>query len=297
VALRVEYIARETGTNLWRNFTLTVAAIITMGVCLSMFGVSWLTSQATDQLTRQWKGGIEFIVFMDANATQPQIDAIGKQLEPDTNPDVKSVSFMDKNATFAEFKEMFKDKQQLVESVSADVLPPSFRVVPKNTDADYVESLADQFVGRPGVREVAKATDEVRNIEDLSTKIKFALRVVSIVLLVASGLLIFNTIQMAINSRRREIEVMKLVGATNWFIRIPFMLEGMVHGAVGAMVAFGAMVLFKVKMVPQVNSLKLFEGFQVTMGDVWQVSIVMLVVSMAIGVIGSAIAVSRHLDV
>ena len=144
-----------------------------------------------------------------------------------------------RNRPEAEFKEMFKDKQQLVESVSADVLPPSYRVVPKNSDADYVESLANQFVGRPGVREVAKATDEVRNIEDLSTKIKFALRVVSIVLLVASGLLIFNTIQMAINSRRREIEVMKLVGATNWFIRIPFMLEGMVHGAVGAMVAHG----------------------------------------------------------
>ena len=142
MALRVEYIARETGTNLWRNVTLTVAAVLCMGVCLSMLGVSWLSSKATDQLTRQWKGGIEFIVFMDANATPQQDDAIRKQVDPANNPDVKSVKYMDKQATYDEFKDMFKDKPSLVESVTPDVLPPSYRVVPKNPDADYVEALA-----------------------------------------------------------------------------------------------------------------------------------------------------------
>jgi cell division transport system permease protein len=295
MAVRVEYLVRETGTNLWRNISLTVAAVLTVAVCLTMLGVSLLIGYGADSLTTQWKGGIEFIVFMNADATAEQDALVRDAIE--SSDRVKDYKYLDQQAAYEEFKELFSDKPELIDSVTPDVLPPSYRVVPVDPDPDEVATLGAQFDNAPGVREVRYATEALRNLEDLTNSIKNGLTVAAVVLLVVAVLLILNTISTAMQSRRREIEVMKLVGATNWFIRVPFMLEGLFHGIVGAVLAVAGMTAVNEIIFPRVRKNEILLYFQVSSSQVMSTSILVLVIGGIVGVIGSLWAVSRYLDV
>ena len=295
MALRVEYLIRETGTNLWRNVWLTIAAVLTVFVCLALLGVSILIGRGADSLTSQWKGGIEFIIFMNPDATQDQINLIQNSVS--TSPEIKSWKYFDKQMAFDEFRELFKDKPDLVNSVTPDILPPSYRVVPQNPDADAVTALAAQFENQPGVKQVRQATDVIKDVESLTRYIKIGLWVTSIVLFAVSLLLILNTIFTAMTARRREIEVMKLVGATNWFIRVPFMLEGLIQGISGAVVAVIATSVFNGQVFPRIQRLEILKDFRVDSGQLWTTSIWLIVLGCVIGVVGSLFGVSRYLDV
>jgi cell division transport system permease protein len=295
MAVRVEYLVRETATNLWRNISLTVAAVLTVAVCLTMLGVSLLIGYGADSLTTQWKGGIEFIVFMKPDATPDQDAAVRKAI--DDSPQVKSSKYLDQQAAYEEFKELFSDKPELIESITPDVLPPSYRVVPVDANPDEVATLGKQFEDAPGVRDVTYASEALRNLEDLTSSVRTGLITTAVVLLLVAVLLILNTISTAMASRRREIEVMKLVGATNWFIRVPFMFEGLFHGIFGAALAVGGMVGVNEFIFPRVRKNDILLYFQVTSSQVFSTSIIVLALGCLVGVIGSLWAVSPYLDV
>jgi cell division transport system permease protein len=297
MAVRAEYLVRETATNLWRNISLTVAAVLTVAVCLTMLGVSLLIGYGADALTTQWKGGIEFIVFMKPDATPEQNEQVKNALDSAKGESVKDYTYLDQQAAYAEFKDLFSDKPELIDSVTPEVLPPSYRVVPVDANPDEVATLGQQFENAPGVREVTYATEALRRIEDLANSVKNGLRFAAVVLLLVAVLLILNTISTAMASRRREIEVMKLVGATNWFIRIPFMLEGLLHGVFGAALAVAGMVGVNEIIFPRVRRNEILLYFQVTSSQVFTTSLVVMGLGCVVGVIGSLWAVSRYLDV
>jgi cell division transport system permease protein len=151
-----------------------------------------------------------------------------------------------------------------------------------------------------GVKQVVFASKTIRLIQQLSSRLTVGIFVIAAFLLGAAGLLILNTIRMAMFARRREIEVMKLVGATNWFIRVPFMLEGLVQGLIGAFLAIGALAAFKPffqKWLPSSKDIPLVSGFQVSSGEMFFIFGTLGVVGILIGAIGAGIAVSRFLDV
>ena len=295
---RFWYFIRETFVSLWRNLSLTLAAILTVAISLALVGSSLLIREGADQATAQFQEGVEFIVFMNADALENQNEAIRKVL--DTSPAIKEYVYVDKFAAYEEFRELFVDKPELVESVTPEIMPPSNRIVPSDPDADNVTELARQYSEQPGVKEVATATEAIRQIEDFSTRVSQALLVAAIVLVAVSAVLILNTVFTAISGRKTEIEVMKLVGATNWFIRIPFMLEGTIHGLMGAGLAVPALFVVDSKVLAyfqESEAVPLFRGFAVPDGFVWSTSIWILVIGAAIGMIGSAFAVTRYLDV
>ena len=156
------------------------------------------------------------------------------------------------------------------------------------------------YEGRSGVDQVVFASKTIRLIQQLSSRLTVGIFVIAAFLLGAAGLLILNTIRMAMFARRREIEVMKLVGATNWFIRVPFMLEGLVQGLVGAFLAIAGLAAFKPffqKWLPSAQDIPLVGGFQVSAGEMTVIFMTLGVVGVAIGAIGAGIAVSRFLDV
>ncbi len=297
MALKLDYVVRETGTNLIRNFSLTIASVLTVAVSLSLVGSSLLLRSAVDNATQQWEGGIEFIVFMQPDSSPAQTDAVERQL--DESVQVEDWVYYDQDRTFEEFKELFQATPQIVESVTPDVLPPSFRVVPVDKDPETIESLRTVYQAQPGVREVVAAFDSIRVIRRLSKVIGNGLFAVAGLLLLAAGLLILNSIRMAMFARRREIEVMKLVGASNWFIRVPFMLEGVIQGVVGSSVAVG--VVFGVQRVfdgiATDKQFNLFRGLIVDSSQVASTSLFVVVTGVVIGAVGSAFAVSRFLDV
>lgn len=298
MAMKVDYLLRETGSNLRRNITLTLASIVTVAVSLALFGIALLLRQGVDNATQRWEGGIEFVVFMNADATEAQINAVASDL--DNSPEVDRATYFDQQDAFEEFKDLFRDSPELLETVEPADLPPSFRVVPIDTDPDAVEQLSQRFASSPGVLQVVSAQETIRNIERLTTIASVVVLAGAAFLLLAAAALIFNTIRMAMFARRREIEVMKLVGATNWFIRVPFMVEGMIQGLIGAGVAVGGVFLSNWALdryLSESSSLQLLESFVVATEDVWRTSFLLMVIGVIVGTVGSAIAVSRFLDV
>ncbi len=297
MAISPVYALRETGQNLWRNFLLSLATIITIGVSLWLFGGFFLFNYAVDNATQRWEGGIEFVVWMNPEATAEQnaniLDAIN------TSPEIRDFTFVDQDEAYEEFKDIFADTPELVEVVTPEVMPPSYRVVPVDPDADVVEELANQFQGRPGVKTVVSANDTIRDIQDLADDVGRVFLFGSIILLAAATLLILTNIVSAIRNRGREIEIMKVVGATNWFIRIPFMLEGIVQALIGAVLAWGGLFLIDRQVIQQFSqpdSLELMAGFRVESNEFIFTSGMVLGIAILVSVIGSSIAVTRYLD-
>ncbi len=297
MALKLDYMVRETGTNLVRNLSLTLASVLTVAVSLSLVGAALLVRGAVDNATARWEGGIEFIVFLQPEASDDQTAAVERSLEE--SPQVQDWSFVDQDETFEEFKELFADSPQIVDTVSPEILPPSFRVVPVDKEPTTIENLRTVYESQPGVREVVAATDTIRTIQNLSSLFQRIAFGVAAALVVAASLLVLNSIRMAMFARRREIEVMKLVGASNWFIRVPFMLEGVVQGLLGSLVAMGAAfgVRAGLSEIATDRRFTLFAGFTVDAGQFRTTTVLILVAGAAIGALGSAFAVSRFLDV
>jgi cell division transport system permease protein len=295
---RLWYYLRETVLSIWRNLSLTLAAILTVAVSLALVGASMMIREGAERATAQFQEGVEFIVFMNPDADVEQDAAIRRVL--DSSPSIAGYNYIDKAAAYDEFETLFADKPELVESVTPDVMPPSYRIVPTDRSAANVNELANQFAVQPGVREVATATEAIRQIDDFSTRVSQALLIAAVVLVGVSALLILNTVFTAIGARKQEIEVMKLVGASNWFIRIPFMLEGTIHGLIGAAMAIPVLFVVDNEVMAffqESDAVPLFRGFAVPEGFVWDTSIWLLILGGAVGMIGSAVAVTRYLDV
>ena len=298
MAIKVDYVARETATNLTRNVTLTVASILTVVVSLTLFGSAWMLNQGVNNANDRFKGGIEFIVYMQPTSDATQRKSIEDDLR--ANPDVKDITYVDQDATYQEFKRLFGDSPQLVETVTPDILPPSYRVAPRVKDPEVVQALGDQFNDKPGVYDVVFAFEVVKRIQDTFNKIGARFLVASGLLLFAALLLILNTIRVAMFARRREIEVMKLVGATNWFIRVPFIVEGVVQALIGAVIAVLSMTFVIRPFIDELSKdrvLPIFQGFEVTSSNLLVTNLLVLAGAVLIGAIGSAVAVSRFLDV
>jgi len=296
--MKVDYVARETASNLGRNLSITVASVLTVAVSLALVGGSLMLRTGIENATKRWQGGIEFVIFMNVDASQDQLDAVARAL--DETPEVANFRFVDKEESKEEFDRLFADSPEMKDSVGAEDLPPSFRVEPVNKGADAVDGLSDTFRDRAGVKDVIVASKTIKVIQDLSSALTIGIFVVAAVLLGAAGLLILNTIRMAMFARRREIEVMKLVGATNWFIRVPFMVEGLVQGLLGSFVAIGTLVVFRPFFegwLPSANDIPLVSGFTVDGMALIGIYVLIAIVGAAVGTIGAGIAVSRFLDV
>jgi cell division transport system permease protein len=298
MAIKLDYVARETATNLTRNITLTLASILTVVVSLTLFGSAWMLNQGVNNANDRFKGGIEFIVYLQPTVDDAQKASIEGDLQ--ANPDVEKYEYVDQDATYEEFKRLFGDSPQLVETVTPEILPPSFRIAPRVQDPEVVQALGDQFNDKPGVYDVVFAFEVVKRIQETFNKIGARFLIASGLLLLAALLLILNTIRVAMFARRREIEVMKLVGATNWFIRVPFIVEGVVQALIGAVVAVLSMTFLIRPFIDELSKdrvLPIFQGFEVTDGNLLVTNLLVLFGAALIGAIGSAVAVSRFLDV
>ncbi|HTV10421.1 MAG TPA: permease-like cell division protein FtsX [Acidimicrobiales bacterium] len=291
------YVLRETGSNLVRNIVMTVAAIITMGVSLTALGGVLIMRQAVNTATVQYQHGVQFIVFMNPKASDQEIAGMRQELTSMVPAQIQSCSYTTKTQAFEQFKLIFRSEPDMVKVMKPSLMPSSFGCIPAK--AQDIGPLASQIGGQPGVLQVSYLGQEIR--DELAHFA--ALRAVALV--VAGGVmlgaiaLVVNTIQLAIFARRREVAVMKLVGATNWFIRVPFMLEGLVEGLVGAGIAFAVTYATR-------NTLASFTGtnpyFVNVPLDVSSHAAVLtgtfiVAVGVLVGALGSGFAVRRFLSV
>lgn len=298
MAVRLDYVLKETGSNLVRNLTLTLASLLTVAIALAFVAVSFLIGTGINQSFLGLRSDVQMFVYMNPGATEEQIDSVQSSL--DDNPQVDEVEFLDADATYAEFERLFADQPDFVSAIEADELPQSFRIKPSSTDADVVSAVGAEFEDMAGVLRVEYAEEYARQVQRSLTTLNSWVRIFGIALIFVSVLLIFNTIRTAVFARRREIEVMRLVGASNWFIRLPFMTEGMVQGVMGAIAAAGLTwgfdALWTANFVDQV-SFELLNQIKWTSGDLWTSIGMILLVGAITGAIGSGIAVGRYLKV
>jgi cell division transport system permease protein len=295
MAIKISYVAKESVNNLRRNLLMTIAALLTIVISLSLAGASLLFRRAVGNATVQFKKGFDLTVMMNTDASSAQVEAVRSELKG--MPEVAKIEYVDKAASFKEIQRIFRNRPEYLEAFpNASVAPEEFRVRPK--DASQIDTIGKRFSKRPGVYSVSYFKS-VKRLLSYTDNIQMIILFIAAALMISAVVLILNTIRMAIFARRREVAVMKLVGATNAFIRLPFMVEGMLQGLIGALVGFG--VLAAAANIAQ-NKLRnggvqLLKSLSVTPGELVGTGVAMLIVGALVGAAGSALAVSRFLDV
>jgi cell division transport system permease protein len=298
---KLSYALRETIASFRRNVTLSVAAVITSAVSLLLVGTTFLIQRAFDNLLVQWRGDVGMIVFVRPDVTPDALKLIEENLRSQPNVvDLEKLEYLDRDASYEEAKRVFVGDPTTLSLLSIDTIPSQFKVVPLTTDPELVRNLALQYRTLPGVAGVSLAEDEFDVISTLSGFVRTVTIAMSLVLLGVAVILIWNTIRTAIFARRREIEVMKLVGATDWFIRVPFILEGLIQGLLGAIVSCGGLWALNSAWTSGVAGFKPGTGVSsliVPGSYVNSVMIALLVIGALAGGIGSGVASSKFLDV
>jgi cell division transport system permease protein len=292
---RLSYFARETLISLRRNLLMTIAGIITVMISLLLFGGILLISRTFDHGTNRWKNGVELEIFMHVSSSPAQVDAMRAELTNNT-AQIRSFRFLSHDDAYNEFKRIFRDQEALIESTTPENLPESFRVVP--VTAELTDDIKAKYKDAPGVDEVVTAEEQIKRLLNGIRIIRYIFFAMAAALLASSLFLIVNTIRLATFARRREIEVMKLVGASNWFVRVPFMAEGVVQGVIGAGFAFGAVYALKVLITNVISNRRdgLLRDFYLTNADAIGIGVIIVLIGAIIGTIGSAIGLRRFLE-
>ena len=297
---RITYTFREMWASLSRNLTLTAAAVVTSVVSLFLFGLTLLIQESFDNQLSLWSGGIEMIVYMENGASAETIALVKNELENQPTV-IQKVTYCDIQCSLIVAGKLFAGDEATLNQLNASTIPSFFAIEPVNKDDnELLRQLRTQFTAYPKVDEVSYPNEQIQVLSQLKGFIGVRGVVMSVVLLLASVLLIWNTIRTAMFARRREIEVMKLVGATNWFIRLPFMLEGLLQGLAGGALASGFLWFVNRDWTAGVRAFPVdsgLAGFVVTDGYQFVVYAIMLGLGALVGAIGSATAASRFLDV
>ena len=298
MALKLDYVIRETSTNLRRNVTLNIAAVVTMAVSLGLFGSAMLLRAGVDALSSRWEEGVEVVVFVKRDISEADKDKLETDLRE--HPSVADVRYVNSDESMTEYKRIFANNPAMLAEgeKNPELVPTSFRVTPSTKNPQAILSLTEQFATKAGVMRATSALEGVRRLQNMSSTAQRLIFITALGLLMAALMLILNAIRMAMFARRREIEVMKLVGATNWFIRVPFMMEGVVQGVVGSGFALTFIYLVN-KLMNSANrdEMSVLAGMVATRGEVTMVMVVVVLLGVGIGAVGSGWALSRFLKV
>jgi cell division transport system permease protein len=291
--MRFKMMLSEAVRSIGANVSTTVAA--TMTVLIGMFLLGLFIAFAT--YARSWsdhvKDELVVKVFFDRDATPKQVDAVRFTL--DSNSQVKVFHFISAEEALKVMKDQRPDL--FGTPLPYNPLGPSYTVEP--VKAEYTESIANTLKGGgypAGVHNVTFGEEKAKRILKVANVINSIFLLAGLILLVASTILIANTIRLSIFSRRREIEVMKLVGATNWFVRGPFMLEGLICGLGGSILAIFLLFLSKEVALPSIIP-RLDSGPGVQALSFWAIALILMMVGLLLGAAGSGLTLRRFLRV
>jgi cell division transport system permease protein len=297
---RITYTFRETWASFRRNMTLTVAAIITSAVSLLIFGLTLLMQQGFDNMLLQWSDDVEMVIYVNPGATPEQLAVIEGQLN-ELPQQIENWTYCNSDCALTEAKTLLAGDPSSLQLLTAENIPTNYKVKPTDaTQSDALVQLRDSLRDLPNINDIILAQDYLDIIGKLQGFAGLYTVILSVTLLIAAILLIWNTIRTAMFARRREIEVMKLVGATDWFIRLPFMLEGLIQGFIGGAVACGGLWLINDRWTAGVSDFPPQSGFaQLVVSDGFLSGrmLVLLGIGMLAGAIGAGIAASRFLDI
>jgi cell division transport system permease protein len=293
MAHKASYYFRETISGLQRNGLITFAAVATVFISLFLFGGAQLIGRQIGLAVDAQTEKVEVAIYLRDDISQADQQALDDQLN--TMPEVALVNYESKEDAYARFLKLFANQPDLIKNVRKDALPASFRV--KLVDPDtQIDAIQAQVGQAPGVELVQDQRDLLNKLFAISRVLKVGAYMASIVMLVAAIALIGNTVRMAVFARRKEIGIMRLVGATNWFIRVPFLVEGIVAGLLGAALAIGVLFLLQHVFFASIHQTILFLPL-VGRSDVIALIPWLLGAGVAVAFLASYLAMRRFLEV
>lgn len=291
---RVLYLIREALTNLRRNALVVAGAVLAVFISLSLAFGALVVNEVLRINTLAWQDGVHVIAFLNDEGTPGVTTGAHQTLlaEVEGWDEVKTVRYVDKNEAWIEYQEIFAGQEELLE-IDPTILPASVRI--ELEEIEFYQSVKfrleqDQLV----VRRVNTAAEEIEQLENLSNVLNVLGLGMAIVLGLSAVVLIANTIRLAIYARRDEVAVMKLVGASNWFIRVPFLLEGMIEGVFGAALAVFTVWLGSSRLADATQTFALFR-LDVANQFFVRWGVLFLIFGAAAGVLGSLLGLSRYL--
>lgn len=292
---RVLYLIREALTNLRRNALVVAGAVLAVFISLLLAFGALVVNEVLRINTLAWQDGVHVIAFLNDEGS-PGVGTGAHQTlitEIEGWDEVKPpVRYVDKNEAWNEYQEIFAGQDALLD-IDPTVLPASVRI--ELQEIELVQSVKFRLEqSQLVVREVRTAAEEIEQLQNLSDVLNVLGLGMAIVLGLSAVVLIANTIRLAIYARRDEVAVMKLVGASNWFIRVPFLLEGMIEGMVGAALAVFIVWVGSSRLADATQSFALFR-FDVANQFFVRWGVLFLIFGAAAGVLGSLLGLSRYL--
>jgi cell division transport system permease protein len=300
---RVEYYFRETASGIRRNGTIAFGAVMTAFIALFLFGLALLIRREVDLVIENITGNVQIAVYLDDTIKYETMDAMRQKLE--SLPAVDTVVYENQQAACDRAKALFAGRPEIIENVSCDTFPTSLRVNLNDTSQFEQVTAAlgcQQTEGsklectEPGVLEMWDYRSFLDRLNSIATFLSVGLFALAIIMLVSAVVLVANTLRMGMFARRKEISIMRLVGATNWRIRVPFLIEGGAEALFGAGLAIVFLFLGKVFLVDQLASQLLWLPL-VRNSDVLSVLPFVLVAAIGVAAVAGTVGMRRYLDV
>jgi cell division transport system permease protein len=301
--MRSNFVFQEIWVGLRRNLTMTIALIVVVAISLSLLGTGLLFVKQVDRSRTLWQSQAEVSVYL-CTADSPNPSCHGavtseqqSQLQQTLTsmPQVQQVTYLSQPQAYALFKQDFANDPSYVSTVTESDMPPSFEVKLRNPSADY-NIVASAVTGAPGVDSVIDEMTILSKFYRLLDGARNAVVIVALILIVAAVLLVANTIRLSAFNRRRETGIMRLVGASNFYIQLPFLLEGVIAGLLGWALAAGLLVGVKSLLL---NNLQQYFSYNVGLSvtDLVEVIVLAMLVGVLLCGVTSFLTLRRYLRV
>jgi cell division transport system permease protein len=303
--MRAQFVFQEVWTGLRRNLTMSIALVVVVAISLALLGTGLLFVKQVDQTRTYWQGKVQMSIYL-CNATSPSAQCqqngpataaekqqIMKDLTALKSQGVQGVYYESQAQAFQRFKQDFSQDKSFSSLVTAGEIPDSFQVKLRNPQTDF-GVVVGTVQGRPGVDRVVNDLSILSNFYKLLDGARTAVIAVAIILVIAAVLLVANTIRLSAFNRRRETSIMRLVGASNFYVQLPFLLEGVIAGMFGWLIAAGLLVAVKTLGL---DALQQYFPYNVRLGLASLIEVIVLAMVMGVVLCGvtSFLTLRRYL--
>lgn len=288
----MEYFLRETFLSLKRNSWMTVASIGTVAVALFVFGMFLVIVMNTNRMADSLESQVEISVYLEDDISEEKIEDIGDKLREMQG--LESVEYVSKAEAIENFRERLGEQSHILTALGSDnPLPNSYKV--RARVPSLVATAAKVIRQFDGVEEARYGQDVIQHLFDITRLARIIGVSIMAVLVGATLFIIYNTIRLTVFARRREVAIMKYVGATDWFIRWPFIMEGIVLGAIGGLIAAVFLRIAYRFVARSISDALTFFPLIPETPFMYVIALVVIISGICMGAIGSTLSLKRFL--
>lgn len=301
--MRAQFVLSEVWTGLRRNLTMTIALIVVVAISLSLLGTGLLFVKQVNNTRTYWQGKVELSIYLcTATSVSPRCQQNGPATQAEKNtiandlrrlPQVQRVYYESQTQAYAHFKQDFSRDPSFTNLVTKSEIPDSFQVKLVNAQADF-GIAAGAVQGSPGVDQIVNDATILSKFYKLLDGARNAVVIIAIILIIAAVLLVANTIRLSAFNRRRETSIMRLVGASNFYIQLPFLVEGVIAGLFGWLISAGLLIAVKTLGLDTLQQYFPY-NVQLSVADLIEVVVLAMILGVVLCGITSFLTLRRYL--